>query len=89
QRLAQAQRIAHLGNWQVIFASDNQAERNIWSDESFRILGLEPGREDPGFDLFLQHLDPEERERLRQYIEVKIQQGEDYSHECRIHRRDG
>ncbi len=38
--LAEAQRMAHLGNWDWNIVTD----RLYWSDESYRIFGLEPSR---------------------------------------------
>src|SRR5262249_14806269 len=40
QRLVEAQRIGHVGSWELDFET-NQV---IWSDEGCRIFGLEPGR---------------------------------------------
>jgi PAS domain S-box-containing protein len=39
-RLREAQRIAHIGHWEYSFAPGNKIER--WSDETYRIFGLEP-----------------------------------------------
>ncbi|MBA4138141.1 MAG: hypothetical protein C0518_12565 [Opitutus sp.] len=38
--LREAQRIAHIGHWEYSFATGNKIER--WSDETYRIFGLEP-----------------------------------------------
>ncbi|MBA3848815.1 MAG: hypothetical protein C0502_02320 [Opitutus sp.] len=39
-RLREAQRIAHIGHWEYSFADGHNSGR--WSDEAFRIHGLEP-----------------------------------------------
>ena len=56
--LKEAQHIAHIGSWERNF----QTGANYWSDEFFRILGYEPGQIKPGFDLFIEHIHPDDRE---------------------------
>jgi PAS domain S-box-containing protein len=58
--LKEAQHIAHLGSWERNFQTDT----NYWSDEFFRILGYEPGQVKPGFDLFIEHIHPDDREMI-------------------------
>ncbi|HKY76071.1 MAG TPA: EAL domain-containing protein [Acidimicrobiia bacterium] len=48
ERLAEAQRIAGIGSWDL----DLTAETVIWSDEMFRIFGVDPPFE-PTFDAFM------------------------------------
>jgi len=74
--LANAQRIAQLGNWDLNFTAikpvdrcEQSAENNIssnielrWSDELYRILGLTPGTVKPTPEVFLQAVHPEDRE---------------------------
>ncbi|MEG3858874.1 MASE1 domain-containing protein [Microcoleus sp. herbarium12] len=73
--LANAQRIAGLGNWdlncaatatiQNCTASPERATPNIelhWSDELYRLLGLTPGSVKPTPEMFLQAVHPEDRE---------------------------
>jgi PAS domain S-box-containing protein len=43
RRLAQIQRLARIGFWEIDFASDT----SWWSDEFYRIFGLEPGSAPP------------------------------------------
>ena len=42
QRLQEAQRIAHVGSWQM-----DVSGTQVWSDEMYRILGLNPGQTAP------------------------------------------
>ncbi|MEG5062922.1 MASE1 domain-containing protein [Microcoleus sp. B3-A4] len=73
--LANAQRIAHLGNWDLncaaLTATDNceeSAEHHIsnielrWSNELYRLLGFAPGTVKPTPEVFLQAVHPEDRE---------------------------
>lgn len=41
----EAQRVAHIGHWEL----DPDVGTPIWSDEIFRIFGLEPGKSKPSF----------------------------------------
>ena len=71
-RLAEAQRIAHLGGWEWDIRSGNF----IWSDEVFRILGLNPRDQAPTFAEFLEWMPAEdaklvERTVLRAVAEKK------------------
>lgn len=63
--LAEAQAIAHLGNW----SNDLITGRSIWSDETFRLLGLEPGGIEPNFEVFAARLHPEDRETVMATIQ--------------------
>lgn len=73
--LANAQRIAQLGNWDLNCAAIEPAFNceassvhltpNIelrWSDELYRLLGLTPGTVKPTPEVFLQAVHPEDRE---------------------------
>ncbi|CAK0740561.1 Histidine kinase [Gammaproteobacteria bacterium] len=57
QKLAKAQMIAHLGNWDLDLRTDYME----WSDEAYRILGREPQSEIVTFDTFLKILSPQDR----------------------------
>ncbi|MDX6638679.1 MAG: hypothetical protein QOJ01_2190, partial [Solirubrobacterales bacterium] len=65
-QLAEAQRLASLGSWEWNIAANTVS----WSDELFRIFGLEPGSTVPTYDAFLQRFHPDDRsavdERNRQ-----------------------
>lgn len=56
-RLAEAQRIAHLGSWSWELNSKTQ----IWSDELYRIYGLERGKVTPTYEAFLKLVHTEDR----------------------------
>jgi len=55
-RLAQIQRLARIGFWEIDFASDTA----WWSDELYRIFGLEPGSVPPKWSTMLSLLHPED-----------------------------
>lgn len=55
ERLNQAQAIAHIGSWEA-----DVEKKLTWSDETFRILGFEPGEVEPSLELFLSTILPED-----------------------------
>lgn len=59
QQLQQAQEIAHLGSWTLDF----QTNETIWSDEFFKICGLEPGSVQETVELGFSLIHPDDRER--------------------------
>ncbi|MGA9371096.1 MAG: PAS domain S-box protein [Solirubrobacterales bacterium] len=61
-RLEEAQRLARLGSWEW----DVVGDRVIWSDELFRIYGLEPGEMEPTYERFLERIHPADREAVDQ-----------------------
>jgi two-component system cell cycle sensor histidine kinase/response regulator CckA len=56
RRLAQTQRLARIGFWELDFASDT----TWWSDEFYRILGLEPGSAPPTRNTLASLLQPDD-----------------------------
>ncbi|HZX33038.1 MAG TPA: PAS domain S-box protein [Rhodocyclaceae bacterium] len=59
--LAEAQRIAHIGSWQM----DLPDGRMEWSDEVFRILELDPDNTTACRDIFLARVHPDDRDGLQ------------------------
>ncbi len=64
QELLEAQRIAHLGHWDL----DLQTGMGKWSDESYRIFGFEPGAFEPTFNKFINSVHPEDRKTVQAYF---------------------
>ncbi len=62
--LAHAQAIAQVGHWDFIIRGSDLH----WSNELYRILGLEPQSVPASLELFLQSVHPEDRESVRQSI---------------------
>ncbi len=83
--LAQAQQIAHLGSW----SWDIAAGRLFWSDETYRLYGLQPGESVPRHEDFLGFVHPEDRPRVEQGVREALARGEPYQLDFRIVQRGG
>ncbi|RYG54698.1 PAS domain S-box protein, partial [bacterium] len=89
ENLAAAQRLTHLGSWIVELDDLENLSRNriAWSDEIYRIFGLEPQSERSSRDLYLSFIHKDDRERAGRALGLALD-GEPYDLECRIVRRD-
>jgi|SRR5882724_6057310 len=85
QQLASAQKITHIGSW------DWDVEANVvaWSDELYRIYGLEPQSCEIRFEFFLSRVVPEDRERVKAAVARAVEQREPFGYPERIMRPDG
>lgn len=84
QSLKIAQAVAHLGHWGIDVVTGEVA----WSDETFRIFGLEPQGIAPSYEAFLNVIHPEDRERVARHIE-ETRSGGEFDIEYRIVLPDG
>ena len=83
--LARAQRMAHVGHWEWDLASDTLT----WSEELYRILGLDPGEADASFETFMDRVPPADREHaLADYEALRSGAGTEETR-YRIIRPDG
>ncbi|MGG6263742.1 PAS domain S-box protein [Leptolyngbya sp. AN03gr2] len=85
-RLLQAQQISHLGSWEL----DPVTGKLIWSEELFRIVGLDPSQGAPSrAELSAMNLFAEDTERLETAVDRAIEQNIPYEIEHQFHRPDG
>ena len=84
-RLARAQRIVHLGNWEW----DIETNIETWSDEVFRIFRMSDMSNSPTFQTFLDFVHKDDRERVEKANRDAIYEGKPYSIDHRIVRTDG
>ncbi|MCD8485555.1 MAG: GAF domain-containing protein [Desertifilum sp.] len=82
--LQQAQRIAHIGNWEF----EPSSEVITWSEELFHIYGYPVGRV-PTLPEVLNAIHPEDRDLWLEAVNQSVQQGIPYSIDHRIYRGDG
>ncbi|MCD4758072.1 MAG: PAS domain S-box protein [Arcobacteraceae bacterium] len=60
EQLQRAQKVAKLGIWELDIATG----KLIWSDEIFKILEIDKDKNTPTYELFMQYIHPEDRERV-------------------------
>jgi PAS domain S-box-containing protein len=84
--LAAAQRIAHLGSWELdLVNAEGAKERELrWSDETYRIFGLEPRQINVTAEFFLERVHPDDRQRLTEAVSRALRHREPYDVEHRI-----
>jgi PAS domain S-box-containing protein len=82
--LGQAQRIAHVGNWDW----DVKSDRARWSDEMCRVFGVEPGGL-RGREESLKFMHPDDRESVRKAVADSLEKRRPYDISYRIVRPGG
>lgn len=90
--LANAQRIAHLGNWELDVADPNAWENSPqlrWSDEIFRILGYDSATTVASVSAFFQRVPREEHAYVREQMAAVVREAKPFSFEHSIIRPDG
>jgi PAS domain-containing protein len=78
--LAEAQRIAHLGSWEW----EVQTDRLIWSDEVYRIFGVQPSEFKPSYSTFLSLVHSDDVAALQQAVNDALQRKGTYAIDYRI-----
>lgn len=85
RRMAEVQRIAHVGSWY----RDLQTGERDFSDEFYRICGLDPGDKQLNAKTVMQFIHPDDRDKALRAVDNAIKSGNPYSYEKRIVRADG
>lgn len=84
-RLTLAQRIAHVGNWELDLASN----RLWWSDEIFRIFEVDSSSFDVSYEAFIAVIHPDDREMVNSAYLNSLQNKTPYDIEHRLLLQDG
>jgi PAS domain S-box-containing protein len=84
-RLIEAQGIAHVGSWEMNF----EANTSFWSDEAYRIYGLEPGDHQLTYNDWITFIHPEDLEKVLENVRLSHETLTGLSIEHRILTRDG
>ena len=78
--LSEAQRIAHIGSWEWGIAQ----EGGWWSEELYRILGVEPGSVPMTFESYLERVLPQDRALVESSVERSIETGQAFHVDHRV-----
>lgn len=84
-RLTQAQELAHVGDWQWNISDDHV----WWSDELYRIVGVERRSFQPTYHAFFELVHPEDRPFVERALRQAVNDKGQYDIEHRIVRPDG
>lgn len=80
RQLAEAQELAHIGSWEW----DIPTNVVTWTDELFRIFGLEPQSVDVTYESFLERVHPEDREFVASIVKQALRDCEPFRFDRRI-----
>jgi diguanylate cyclase (GGDEF)-like protein len=80
ERLATAQRMASIGSWEWI----PDADEMLWSEEVYRILGIEPARRASSYDALLAQVHPDDRATLDKAMQRAALEGKSWDMEHRL-----
>lgn len=83
--LAAAQRIAHFGIWEF----DVRSQQLMWSEEKFRIFGLDPTGPQPTYTQLIEMMHPDDRASFEQLVYRALTDGTSYEIVFRITRPNG
>lgn len=83
--LAEAEHLAKVGSWSL----DLRTNRVTWSDEVYRIFGVEPLEFDPRLETVIEFSHPDDKDTVLQIVEQGIKTKKPYDFHYRIRRPDG
>ncbi len=85
RRLQDSQRIAKIGTWEWNPATDE----TYWSEEAYRLFGLEPGSEKPSYELAKRLAHPEDAEAWERAVAKALDTEDRFVYDYRAIRTDG
>jgi PAS domain S-box-containing protein len=83
--LAEGQRLSHTGSW----AWNVSTGELFWSQEHFRIFGLDPEKAKPSYEMFFEMVHPEDRRFIERSLDMAVRERSDFNNDYRIVRPDG
>ena len=83
--LAQAQRVARIGSWEL----DLRADKLWWSAEVYRIFEIDPERFEASYEAFLALVHPDDRERVHKAFSESLAARQPYDMVHRLLFEDG
>jgi len=84
-QLRRAQEVAGMGSWEY----DLKSGALTWSDQMYRLLGLDPEMATPQLDRALDYVFPEDRQYFESYLQRVPDEDTSFSLEHRMRREDG
>jgi PAS domain S-box-containing protein len=78
--LAEGQRLSRIGSW----AWNTVTGETFWSQELFRILGLDPEAVKPSLAAYMERVHPDDRAQVERVAGVAVGERRDVDHEYRI-----
>ncbi|GAA2741067.1 hypothetical protein GCM10009868_05720 [Terrabacter aerolatus] len=84
-QLAEAQSIAKIGSWEW----DVTADRVSWSDELFRIYGLDRSDLTPTYEGFLSRIHPDDRQHVAESVGAAVASEDSFEFDARVVRSNG
>ena len=85
RRLSETQKIVRLGTWEL----DSKTRELSWSDETFRIFGLEPRDSAPSLEKYLNMVHPDDVSKLLKSLKTTDKKGTPFELELRHSLHDG
>ncbi len=85
RQLAVTQQITHIGSWEWEIATNAVT----WSDELYRIYGLEPRSVEITFESFIARVHPDDQQRTTREVRAALECGKSFAYPERIVRPDG
>jgi PAS domain S-box-containing protein len=83
--LAEGQALSHVGS----FTLDLRTDELTWSDEQYRMLGLQPNSVDPSFETLLERIHPDDRDHFSSQTQATIASGAANEQNFRVVMNDG
>jgi PAS domain S-box-containing protein len=80
RRLSEAQAVARLAYWEI----DGQTHHVYWSEEMYRLFGVEPDTRPPSIDEFLHAVHAEDRERVRDIATRAVRDLAEFAEQYRL-----
>ncbi len=84
-RLAEAQRVARIGSWEYDVATG----RLTWSEELFRLLGMDPSEGEPTIEALMTHYHPDDLPLQSALSRQALRDAEPYEFDIRVLQPDG
>jgi PAS domain S-box-containing protein len=84
-KLKEAQAIAHIGNWEIDLINNT----HTWSDELYRIYGVDKKDVQPSIELFLSFMHPKDADIAKKNVAEALENLKDSSYSFRFIRKDG